>query len=94
MQDILVCGTVEFLVDSDKNFYFMEMNTRIQVEQPITEMRTGIDLVKKQIKIAAGEELELKQKDIEFRGNSIECRINAENPKKKFMPCPRKNYRA
>ena len=72
----------------------MEMNTRIQVEHPITEMRTGIDLVKKQIKIAAGEELELKQKDIEFRGISIECRINAENPKKKFMPCPRKNYRA
>lgn len=71
----------------------MEMNTRIQVEHPITEMRTGIDLVKKQIKIAAGEELELKQKDIEFRGNSIECRINAENPNKKFMPCPRKNYR-
>ena len=72
----------------------MEMNTRIQVEHPITEMRTGIDLVKKQIKIAAGEELELKQKDIEFRGNSIECRINSENPKKKFMTCPRKNYRA
>ena len=81
------CGTVEFLVDSDKNFYFMEMNTRIQVEHPITEMRTGIDIVKSQIKIAAGEELKIKQKDVEFKGHSIECRINAENPKKKFMPC-------
>ena len=87
------CGTVEFLVDSDKNFYFMEMNTRIQVEHPITEMRTGIDIVKQQIKIAAGEELKIKQKDVEFKGHSIECRINAENPKKKFMPCPRKNNR-
>ena len=87
------CGTVEFLVDSDKNFYFMEMNTRIQVEHPITEMRTGLDIVKKQIKIAAGEKLNLKQKDIEFNGYSIECRINAENPKKKFMPCPRKDNR-
>ncbi len=82
------CGTVEFLVDSDKNFYFMEMNTRIQVEHPITEERTGIDIVKEQIKIAAGEKLKLKQKDIEFRGCSIECRINAENPSKYFMPCP------
>ena len=84
------CGTVEFLVDSDKNFYFMEMNTRIQVEHPITEMRTGIDIVKSQIKIAAGEELKLKQKDIEFKGHSIECRINAENPSKDFMPSPGK----
>ena len=82
------CGTIEFLVDSDKNFYFMEMNTRIQVEHPITEMRTGIDIVKNQIKIAAGEKLKLKQKNVEFRGHSIECRINAENPSKKFMPCP------
>lgn len=82
------CGTIEFLVDEEKNFYFMEMNTRIQVEHPITEMRTGIDIVKQQIKIAAGEKLKLKQKDIEFRGHSIECRINAENPNKKFMPCP------
>ena len=82
------CGTVEFLVDSDKNFYFMEMNTRIQVEHPITEMRTGIDLVKEQIKIAAGEELKFKQKDIEFKGHAIECRINAENPNKNFMPSP------
>ncbi len=91
--DYTSCGTVEFLVDSDKNFYFMEMNTRIQVEHPITEMRTGLDIVKKQIKIAAGEKLNLKQKDIEFNGYSIECRINAENPKKKFMPCPRKDNR-
>ena len=82
------CGTVEFLVDSDKNFYFMEMNTRIQVEHPITEERTGIDIVKEQIKIAAGETLKLKQKDVEFRGYSMECRINAENPSKNFMPCP------
>ena len=82
------CGTVEFLVDKDKNFYFMEMNTRIQVEHPITEMRTGIDIVKEQIKIAGGENLKRKQKDIEFRGHSIECRINAENPSKNFMPCP------
>lgn len=84
------CGTVEFLVDKDKNFYFMEMNTRIQVEHPITEMRTGIDLVKEQIRIAAGEELKFKQKEIEFKGHSIECRINAENPNKNFMPCPGK----
>lgn len=87
------CGTVEFLVDSDKNFYFMEMNTRIQVEHPITEMRTGIDLVKEQIRIAGGEELKFKQKDIEFKGHSIECRINAENPDKNFMPSPRYNKR-
>lgn len=84
------CGTVEFLVDSDKNFYFMEMNTRIQVEHPITEMRTGLDIVKEQIRIAGGEKLKFKQKEIEFRGHSIECRINAENPSKKFMPCPGK----
>ena len=87
------CGTVEFLVDSDKNFYFMEMNTRIQVEHPITEFRTGIDIVKAQIKIAAGEPLKQKQKDIEFKGHSIECRINAENPDKNFIPCPRNNNR-
>ncbi len=83
-------GTVEFLLDKEKNFYFMEMNTRIQVEHPITEMRTGIDLVKEQIKIAGGEKLKLKQKEIEFKGHSIECRINAENPNKNFMPSPGK----
>ncbi len=86
-------GTVEFLVDKNKNFYFMEMNTRIQVEHPITEERTGIDIVKEQIKIAGGEELKIKQRDIKFLGNCIECRINAENPSKNFRPCPRKNYR-
>ena len=82
------CGTVEFLVDKHKNFYFIEMNTRIQVEHPITEERTGIDIVKNQIKIAAGEELKIKQKEIEFKGHAIECRINAENPSKNFRPCP------
>ena len=84
------CGTVEFLVDDDKKFYFMELNTRIQVEHPITEMRTGIDLVKEQIKIAAGESLKFKEKEIEFKGHAIECRINAENPSKNFMPSPGK----
>lgn len=84
------CGTVEFLVDDNKNFYFMEMNTRIQVEHPITEMRTGIDIVKEQIKIAAGERLKFKQKEVCFKGYSMECRINAENPSKNFMPCPGK----
>jgi acetyl-CoA carboxylase biotin carboxylase subunit len=84
------CGTVEFLVDDDRKFYFMEMNTRIQVEHGITEMRTGIDIVKEQIKIAAGEKLEINQKDVKFEGHTIECRINAENPSKNFMPCPGK----
>ena len=79
-------GTVEFLLDGD-NFYFMEMNTRIQVEHPVTEMVTGIDLVKEQIKAAAGERLKIKQKDIRIKGHSIECRINAEDPVK-FIPCP------
>ncbi len=84
------CGTVEFLVDKDKNFYFMEMNTRIQVEHPITEVNTGIDLVKEQIRISNGESLKFKQKDILFKGHTIECRINAENPKMNFAPCPGK----
>ncbi len=83
-------GTIEFLVDKDKNFYFMEMNTRIQVEHPITEMVTGIDIVKEQLRIASGEKLRISQKDVEFRGHSIECRINAENPEKNFKPCPGK----
>lgn len=86
-------GTIEFLVDKNKNFYFMEMNTRIQVEHPVTEMVTGVDIVKEQIKIASGEKLNLKQRDILFKGHSMECRINAENPSKNFMPCPRKNNR-
>ncbi|NMA50510.1 MAG: acetyl-CoA carboxylase biotin carboxylase subunit [Mollicutes bacterium] len=81
-------GTVEFLVDKDKNFYFMEMNTRIQVEHPITEERTGIDLVKEQIRISAHEKINLKQKDVLFNNHVIECRINAENPLKDFKPSP------
>lgn len=80
-------GTVEFLLDKDHNFYFIEMNTRIQVEHPITEMVSGIDLVKEQIKIAAGRSLEYKQSQIKLRGHSFECRINAEDPEK-FTPCP------
>ena len=84
------CGTIEFLVDKNKNFYFMEMNTRIQVEHGITEERTGIDIVKEQIRISAGEKLKIKQKDVEFRGHVIECRINAENPSKNFRPSPGK----
>ena len=83
-------GTIEFLLDKDKNFYFMEMNTRIQVEHPVTEMVTGLDLIKEQIKIAAGERLSMTQADIHLTGHAIECRINAENPAKNFMPCPGK----
>lgn len=79
-------GTIEFLVDRNKNFYFMEMNTRIQVEHPVTEIVTGIDIVKEQLRIAAGEKLRFSQEDIDFRGHSIECRINAETPEKGFMP--------
>lgn len=83
-------GTVEFLVDKDKNFYFMEMNTRIQVEHPITEENTGIDLIKEQIRVAAGEKLRFKQNKVNITGHSIECRINAENPSKNFRPSPGK----
>ncbi len=83
-------GTVEFLVDSSNNYYFMEMNTRIQVEHPVTEMMTGIDIVKQQLKIASGKRLDLVQDKIKPRGHSIECRINAENPYKNFMPSPGK----
>ena len=81
-------GTIEFLVDKNKDFYFMEMNTRVQVEHPITEMVTGIDIIKEQIKIASGETLTYKQRDITFTGHSLEVRINAEDPDKNFMPCP------
>ncbi|MGN1105782.1 MAG: acetyl-CoA carboxylase biotin carboxylase subunit [Huintestinicola sp.] len=81
-------GTIEFLVDSGRRFYFMEMNTRIQVEHPITEAVTGIDLVKHQIKIAYGERLPFTQKDINITGHSIECRINAEDPDQNFRPSP------
>ncbi len=83
-------GTFEFLVDKRKKFYFIEANTRIQVEHPVTEMITGIDLLKWQIRIAAGEKLSLRQKDIQRNGYAIECRINAENPEKNFAPCPGK----
>ena len=81
-------GTIEFLLDKSGQFYFMEMNTRIQVEHPVTETVTGIDLIKSQIRIAAGEPLEIKQKDILLKGHSIECRINAENPELNFRPSP------
>ena len=83
-------GTIEFLMDKSGEFYFMEMNTRIQVEHPVTEMVTGIDLVKAQLKIAAGEVLTIEQKDIKFTGHAIECRINAENPAFNFAPSPGK----
>ena len=82
------CGTVEFLVDSDKNFYFMEMNTRIQVEHPVTEMVSGVDLMKEMIRVAAGEPLSVKQEDIHLQGHAMECRINAEDPAHHFRPCP------
>ena len=81
-------GTIEFLVDKNKDFYFMEMNTRVQVEHPITEEVTGIDIIKEQLKIASKEQLEYKQKDITFSGHSMEARINSEDPNKNFMPCP------
>jgi acetyl-CoA carboxylase biotin carboxylase subunit len=83
-------GTIEFLMDSKKNFYFMEMNTRIQVEHPVTEMISGLDLVKSQIQIAMGEPLQCQQKDIKLFGHSIECRINAEDPERQFLPMPGK----
>jgi len=81
-------GTIEFLVDSDRNFYFLEMNTRLQVEHPVTEMVTGIDLVKEQIRIAAGEMLSFTQDEIQMRGAAIECRIYAEDPDNNFLPAP------
>lgn len=83
-------GTIEFLLDKNGRFYFMEMNTRIQVEHPVTEMVTGIDLVKEQIKIAAGEKLSITQESLEIKGHAIECRINAENPHRNFAPSPGK----
>ena len=81
-------GTIEFLLDQSGEFYFMEMNTRIQVEHPVTEFVSGVDLIKEQIRIAAGEPLSVQQKDIEIRGHAMECRINAEDPERYFMPCP------
>ena len=83
-------GTIEFLVDDDNNFYFMEMNTRIQVEHPVTEMVTGVDLIAEQIKIAGGENLGFNQDDIKLNGHAIECRINAEDPSHNFRPSPGK----
>lgn len=81
-------GTLEFLVDKDNNFYFMEMNTRVQVEHTVTEMVTGVDIIKLQIKIAEGEKLNITQEDISLFGHAIECRINAEDPENNFLPCP------
>jgi len=85
------CGTIEFLLDAKtNNFYFMEMNTRIQVEHPVTEMVTGIDLIKEQIRVACGEKLKIQQEDVHIKGAAIECRINAEDPDNNFMPSPGK----
>ncbi|MEZ5358765.1 MAG: acetyl-CoA carboxylase biotin carboxylase subunit [Candidatus Zixiibacteriota bacterium] len=83
-------GTIEFLVDNDRNFYFMEMNTRVQVEHPVTEELTGVDIVAEQIKVASGLRLSIRQEDVTFRGHVIECRINAEDPSKGFRPGPGK----
>ncbi|WP_284140361.1 MULTISPECIES: acetyl-CoA carboxylase biotin carboxylase subunit [unclassified Virgibacillus] len=89
--DYIGAGTIEFIYDRQRgDYYFMEMNTRIQVEHPVTEMVTGVDLIKEQIRIANGEKLSISQSDVEFNGWSIECRINAENPFKNFMPSPGK----
>ncbi|MFN0086044.1 MAG: acetyl-CoA carboxylase biotin carboxylase subunit [Blastocatellia bacterium] len=83
-------GTIEFLVDADRNFYFLEMNTRLQVEHPVTELVTGIDLVREQIRIAAGERLTIRQEDVRWTGSAIECRVYAEDPEKNFLPSPGK----
>jgi acetyl-CoA carboxylase biotin carboxylase subunit len=84
--DYVNAGTIEFLLDKDKNFYFLEMNTRLQVEHPVTEMVTGIDIVKEQIRVARGRTLSYKQEDVKFNGHAIECRVNAEDPYNNFLP--------
>ncbi len=86
--DYVNAGTVEFIVDANNNFYFIEVNARIQVEHPVTEMVTGIDLIQNQIRVAAGEKLPFQQADIKLNGAAMECRINAENPSRNFQPCP------
>ena len=88
--DYYNAATVEFIVDKDNNFYFIEVNARIQVEHPVTEMVTGIDLIQQQIRVAAGEKLSFSQDDIQCNGAAIECRINAEDPERNFAPCPGK----
>jgi propionyl-CoA carboxylase alpha subunit len=80
-------GTVEFIVDKNRNFYFLEMNTRLQVEHPVTELVTGLDLVEEMLKVASGEELALKQKDVKLKGSAVEVRIYAEDPERNFLPC-------
>ena len=88
--DYTSLGTIEFLLDKNNKFYFMEVNTRVQVEHPVTEFVTGVDLIKEQILIAAGEKLSIPRKELKLRGHAIECRINAEDPDRDFIPCPGK----